>query len=423
MSKILGVICPPFTGHINPMMSLSLELKRRGHNIILYHYNNINCDRFTSLGISTVALCSSDEGKAIGRDLDTLSKLVGWRANYQTVCIYEKLAKINLSVLPQRVEQDNCNCLVIDQTLFEGETIASVTKLPFITICNALILNPDPDLPPPLKSWQPNSSSWGKIRNLFGYAWIGSWSGKSLKVVEKYREANKLNPYPSKFTEEFYQILWSSTAMITQQPAGFEFPRVHLGNNFYFTSPFIEPEIRNKVDFPWERLNGKPIVYASLGTLQNSVKEIYNKIILACQTIDCQLVLALGKDQSVVKIENIPSDTIVVDYAPQLEILEKAKICITHAGINTVLESLSFGVPLVAIPIANDQPGIGARINFTKTGIVLNRKCQINSLRLAIKEVLTNNIYQLNVIKIQRSITDGTIKAADIIENKLMVNV
>jgi UDP:flavonoid glycosyltransferase YjiC (YdhE family) len=61
----------------------------------------------------------------------------------------------------------------------------------------------------------------------------------------------------------------------------------------------------------------------------------------------------------------LPDDAIIVDYAPQLQLLKKASLCITHAGINTTLESLSNGVPLVAIPIANDQPGIGARIEWT----------------------------------------------------------
>jgi len=38
---------------------------------------------------------------------------------------------------------------------------------------------------------------------------------------------------------------------------------------------------------------------------------------------------------------------LVVEYAPQLELLAKARLTITHAGLNTVLDSLSNGVPLV----------------------------------------------------------------------------
>ena len=41
---------------------------------------------------------------------------------------------------------------------------------------------------------------------------------------------------------------------------------------------------------------------------------------------------------------------------PQLDLIKRASAVITHAGLNTVLESLSEGVPLVCIPLGNDQP-------------------------------------------------------------------
>jgi zeaxanthin glucosyltransferase len=53
---------------------------------------------------------------------------------------------------------------------------------------------------------------------------------------------------------------------------------------------------------------------------------------------------------------------------PQIELLKRAALCITHAGLNTVLESLAHGVPMVAIPIGYDQPGIAARIAHHGTG-------------------------------------------------------
>ena len=54
----------------------------------------------------------------------------------------------------------------------------------------------------------------------------------------------------------------------------------------------------------------------------------------------------------------------VVDFAPQLELLDKAAMLITHAGVNTVLEALCRGVPMVALPRNADQPGNAARIEY-----------------------------------------------------------
>lgn len=68
------------------------------------------------------------------------------------------------------------------------------------------------------------------------------------------------------------------------------------------------------------------------------------------------------------EIGTVPNNAIVVNNAPQLELLKKASVCITHGGFNTVLEALTQGVPQIAIPVTNDQPGVAARIEYKKTG-------------------------------------------------------
>ena len=425
MNCHFGVICPPFTGHLNPMLSLALEIKHKGHKVTLFHYHHTSeqFSKINQLGIRTISVCNLHTAKLIHSELQTLAELVGWKANDQTICIYEKLAKINFHNLPEKIKSARCNALLIDQSLFEGESIASSVQLPFINICNALMLNPDLNLPPLFMAWQPNFSAIGLLRNFFGYLYIGLRSGNTSKLINKYRKQNNLPSYPSTFNENYFVELWSKVAIITQQPAAFEFPRSTLTTNFHFTGPFINPKIREEIKFPWSKLNGKRLVYASIGTLQHSVSGILEKIAQACINIDCQLVITLGKkdisgNERETIIDKLPKDAVVIPYAPQLKLLEKACLCITHAGINTVLESLSNGVPMVAIPIANDQLGVGARIKWTKTGKVLKHNCTVSQLNKAIIDVLNNNSYRENALKMQREIQNSgdVTDAADIIE-------
>lgn len=422
MKYRFGLICPPFTGHLNPMLSLALELKQKKHKITLFYYTsqNINIAKINNLGIETVSISSRTNEKLINSFLENLSTLSGWKANDRTISIYEMLAQINFHLLPEKIIAAGCEALLIDQSLFEGESIAYITNLPFITICNALMLNPDIELPPSFMGWQPVSSFIGKIRNILGYIYIGLRSGNTTKIVREYRKQQNFPVHPS-FFKGYFKSLWSSVAIITQQPVEFEFKRKNLDRTFYFTGPFINPKIREDIDFPWEKLDGSPLIYASIGTLQNSVDNIYSKIARACLGIDCQLVIALGEKEKQINIDRMPSNTIIVSYAPQLELLRKASLCITHAGINTVLESLSCGVPMVAIPIANDQPGVAARIEYTGTGIVLSQKCKIWELKKAIATVLNSNLYKGNALKMQNNIRekDGLKYAADIIESAI----
>jgi MGT family glycosyltransferase len=101
----------------------------------------------------------------------------------------------------------------------------------------------------------------------------------------------------------------------------------------------------------------------------NGLEHVYRTILGAVATIpDVQMVLSIGKNISPDELGPIPSNTIVVSAAPQLELLKRAALCITHAGLNTALESLAQGVPMVAIPIGYDQPGVAARIAYHGVG-------------------------------------------------------
>jgi UDP:flavonoid glycosyltransferase YjiC (YdhE family) len=107
-----------------------------------------------------------------------------------------------------------------------------------------------------------------------------------------------------------------------------------------------------------------------------------------------------------------------------LELLKLASVCITHSGLNTVLESLAQGVPQVAIPVSFDQPGIAARIAHHKTGVVtsLDRLTPAH-LSSLLDEVLNDATYRDNARRIQKAIvkTNGLSLAADLVEQSFGV--
>jgi len=132
-----------------------------------------------------------------------------------------------------------------------------------------------------------------------------------------------------------------------------------------------------------------------------------------------QLVLSIGWVLRPEQIGPVPNNAIVVNHAPQLELLKKASVCITHAGFNTVLEALTQGVPQVAIPVTNDQPGVGARIAAHQTGVVASsEKLTVSHLSTLVDEVLNNSTYRDNARKFQQAIakTNGLSRAASLLE-------
>jgi zeaxanthin glucosyltransferase len=105
-----------------------------------------------------------------------------------------------------------------------------------------------------------------------------------------------------------------------------------------------------------------------MGTLVNG-PNVYGTILEAVSEFpEMQVVLSVGRNFNLDKLGPIPPNTIVVRVAPQIELLKRAVLCITHAGLNTALEALAQGVPMVAIPIGYDQPGVAARIGYHRVG-------------------------------------------------------
>jgi UDP:flavonoid glycosyltransferase YjiC (YdhE family) len=111
-----------------------------------------------------------------------------------------------------------------------------------------------------------------------------------------------------------------------------------------------------------------------------------------------------------------------VPFAPHQKIIERSQLVITHAGMNTVLTALSCGVPIVAIPITNEQPGIAERLKRTKAGEAIQLK-NLNEkmLRDVITKVLTQTHYREKAQRMKQNILEagGVVRAVDIIEESL----
>ena len=159
--------------------------------------------------------------------------------------------------------------------------------------------------------------------------------------------------------------------MITQTPREFDYPNARWPAQFHYAGPFHDDEGRKTIPFPWEKLTGEPLIYAALGTIVNGLEFVYRIILDAVRTIPgIQVALSVGHNIDLDDLGPIPSNTIVVKSAPQIELLKRAALCITHAGLNTTLESLAQGVPMVAIPIGYDQPGVASRGTIARVRLV-----------------------------------------------------
>ncbi|MBV8216523.1 MAG: hypothetical protein JOZ08_25175 [Verrucomicrobia bacterium] len=113
-------------------------------------------------------------------------------------------------------------------------------------------------------NWSHESTADAIARNREGVARFGRILQKNRAPIENYAERARL-----KIDWADPSSTLSPLAGITQVPRAFDFESSHWPAQFYHTGPFHDGMGRTQVDFPWEKLTGEPLIYASMGTVLN----------------------------------------------------------------------------------------------------------------------------------------------------------
>ena len=112
----------------------------------------------------------------------------------------------------------------------------------------------------------------------------------------------------------------------------------------------------DEADFPWSRLDPeRPLIYASFGSQlawQPNAFEILSEV---AESAEAQIVLSAGELAHSAWAHCLSDAAIPVSYAPQRALLERACVFVTHGGANAVMEALTVGVPMLMVPVCNDQ--------------------------------------------------------------------
>jgi MGT family glycosyltransferase len=139
-----------------------------------------------------------------------------------------------------------------------------------------------------------------------------------------------------------------------------------------------------------------------------------------------QVVLAYGKRIDPADLKEPPANFLIAPHVPQLEILSRADLFISHGGMNSTMESLRFGVPLVVVPQMWEQEMNGRRAQELGLGRVLDRDAiTVESLRAAVEQVAQDSEIRIRLQAMQNEIiqSGGYQRAADVIMQHIQARV
>jgi MGT family glycosyltransferase len=401
-----AVVAPPTPGHFNPLQVLGSSLVELGHRVTIVHQADaaplVTDPRVGFMAIPDIA----DEARSLRRYNVRLAAPTGpiglARMIRATAAISERL----LDHAPSVLRRIGADVVIADSAEPAGMLIAQTLGLPAIVSVTGLPLLGEEDVPPPFLGWRYRADAIGRFRNRGGYRVSDRLMRPIADVLARHRAAWHLTEAPV------------ARLYVAQCPEALDYPRKSLPPQFRYGAPW-RARSDEPLDLPFD---GRPLIFCSLGSLQGSRRALFALMSQACAMIGARAVIGHGGGLTAVEAAALPGDPLVRAMWPQQAVLRRSAAAILHGGFNTVLDALAAGVPIVALPIAFEQPGTAARVAWTGAGEVLSpRTVSVRGLAQALARVIDQPTYRQAASRLAAGInvTEGASVAAAAIDAAL----
>ena len=114
-------------------------------------------------------------------------------------------------------------------------------------------------------------------------------------------------------------------------------------------SEAFDPEVAE-----WLDGGHQPVVYVSLGSFLSVRSDVLARVAEALRPLDVRVALASGSTHRA-ELGAVPDSWLVRAVLPQVTLLGRAALAVSHGGNNSVTEALTAGVPLLLLPLSTDQ--------------------------------------------------------------------
>ena len=280
-------------------------------------------------------------------------------------CLYEYSKVIEKIVLEEKAD-----ALVNDFFFIAPYIISEKYNIPCIPIFHSG-LPFSGDKIPPFGSGLPIGGEWGEEARLYNEL---SEKNKKL-VIKRYKDTCKKMGVSNIKDFDLYKPYsrWLNLILTSKE---IEAPRKINEKNTIFVGPCFSAKRKDVNDgFPYELINSDvKKVYVSLGTVFNNKPEIFKKILQGFEKENFQVIVSAGGAYSKLKKYNFNKKILIFKSVPQLEILKRVDIVISHGGNNTINETLAAGKPIIVMPIGGEQGDNASKIEYLNVGKRINIK-------------------------------------------------
>lgn len=376
MKKFIYYSLPGY-GHINPTVNVARELVKQGHRVIYY-----STPRFKTI---------IEDAGIIFRDYE-FKNIPDGNTSRNVGLFIDGIADIVTKQLPFLVDaakRENPDCIIHDCMAVWGKIIAQNLHVPAVSLITSAAYNK--------KSFLPYPKLYVKFLLKFllgGNYFISAY--RKYKSVAKQYGAKLTNIVDIMISREELNIVF---ALDLFHPFHESFD-----STFHFVGPSLSPR-KETSSFVRNLSKNKKIIYISYGTVINDDRAFFTSCINAFGNTPYQVIISLGDRFDPSDFPNPPTNIVIKKYVNQLEILEKTSVFVTHAGMNSCMEGLFYGVRMLLIPDTEEQRFNALRIRKMGVGIFMKKRhTNEQLLRKHVEKLLSDPSYKRNAEVVQKTI-------------------
>jgi MGT family glycosyltransferase len=408
-------IIPAALGHFNATIAIARRLQSKGLEVkyltnqefaatVLRHGFGFipHPDTAVPLGDSTAFF--NLQAQRVG--LDVLRGVVAQLCKILPP-ITDTAVTILESEAPQLVVTDDYRTIV-------GAVAAKVLGLPWASIISTPIRQPDAWVPPSGSGLPPARTLVERVLQTATRLRFNRIYRPLTQTLVSISERYGLSP---RVADNFWL---SPDLTLCLTTTTFEFPRRRELSGLRYVGPCLDTSHPARAFPALEKTTGRPVAYISLGTINNHHPSFFHAAIRACLATNKEMcvIAAIGERVPLEGFVDYPSNVTVVEHAPQLDVLARASVMLTHGGMNSVSEALYFGVPLFVFPVGADQPDVAARVEASGVGIrgALNR-LDVDRMAKMISKLMHEPKYLLSAKRVSESYrtAGGAVRAAELL--------
>ena len=243
------------------MTALARHLQARNHEVVFLYSSTAN-------GLPYVPGNIRDP---FNENRPEVSKLQGEDALAFGVGHIVQRTEAMLESMPDMLEATGVDALIIDPIQFYAELVPMKLGIPYIHAAVALHCDYSGYTPLSIYGDPHQTTPEAIARNRQGVV-------KFAKMIQNDGVKAYARNAGLKINWEDPGFTLSKIASLSQTPREFDFENSHWPSQFHHTGPFHDGKGREAVDFPWDRLTGEPLIYASMGTILNGNVEVFRTL-------------------------------------------------------------------------------------------------------------------------------------------------